>query len=118
MVTFSLVNSTADITCKASFLAPCGVICPFRGFPPIISKEFLVIVIYFFSIAEASILLLPMRVLVNIVCWYCFSFCCVRSTGSGLLYSNLNCRYYYSCLSYFVWYAVGCFLEEGFYIPS
>src|ERR1700761_7802495 len=38
MVTFSSVSNTADITCNASFLSPCGVISPFSGLPPIISN--------------------------------------------------------------------------------
>ena len=44
IVTFSLVNSTAEITCNASFFAPCGMISPFNGFPPIISNAFIYLI--------------------------------------------------------------------------
>ena len=36
MVTFSGVSSTAQSTCSASFLAPCGVMLPFSFLPPVI----------------------------------------------------------------------------------
>ena len=38
MVTGSLVNTTADRICNASFLAPCGTMLPFNCLPPITSK--------------------------------------------------------------------------------
>ena len=34
MVTGSLVSSVAQMTCRASFLAPCGVMVPLSGCPP------------------------------------------------------------------------------------
>ena len=34
----SAVSRTADIICKASFFAPCGMTVPFRALPPTISK--------------------------------------------------------------------------------
>ena len=43
MVTGSAVNTTADKICKASFLAPCGVIFPLRAFPPMTSNELILI---------------------------------------------------------------------------
>ena len=48
MVTFSGVNNGAHKTCKASFLAPCGISSPFKGFPPCISNEAITYFLYFF----------------------------------------------------------------------
>jgi hypothetical protein len=39
MVTRSAVSNTALMICRASFLAPCGVISPFSFFPPVTSKD-------------------------------------------------------------------------------
>ena len=43
MVIGSAVNTTADKTCKASFLAPCGVILPLSALPPMTSNELIVL---------------------------------------------------------------------------
>ena len=39
IVTAWSVSNTAQITCNASFLAPCGVMEPCRRWPPIIWNE-------------------------------------------------------------------------------
>jgi hypothetical protein len=38
-ITGSSVNNTAQITCSASFFAPCGINSPLRRLPPTILKE-------------------------------------------------------------------------------
>jgi hypothetical protein len=43
MVIGSAVKTTADKICKASFLAPWGVIFPLSAFPPMTSNELMVI---------------------------------------------------------------------------
>ena len=59
MRTSSFVSKVAQITCKASFFAPCGVISPFRRCPPSITKV-LISVVFFYNVTKTDIFVSPM----------------------------------------------------------
>ncbi len=71
ITTSSSVKSTAQITCKASFLAPCGTISPLRVLPPIISNlliDYLLMIPIKFTITIRTISVLNIFLILILIC--------------------------------------------------